>query len=214
MKSSSDTWDGYWNPKKRSFGKALIDFMREYYFKWIVLYLVGDVANKTVLEAGCGVCDSLVLLSKKSKKVYGLDQSQDALKISDANFKKNGITSDRYELHVGDINAIPHRDNSFDIVFNAGVIEHFPDTKPIREMIRVTKPSGKVIILVPANGIYKCVFKIVEKLLSKEEISWQEHKFYSKKMMREELLDAGAERIEIFRSLSSLGVYMVGIVRK
>ena len=44
--------------------------------------------------------------------------------------------------------------NTFDVTFNTGVIEHFDDdkinNKPVEEMIRVTKKKGKIIILVPS----------------------------------------------------------------
>ncbi len=207
-------WAGYWNPKKRSFGKAIIDFMRDYYFKWIIISIVGDVKNKTVLEAGCGTSESLVLLSKHAKKVYGVDLSKDAIKISETHFKEKRIRPEKYELKLGDINNIPYPDNMFDIVFNAGVIEHFTDLKPIKEMIRITKPEGRVVILVPASGLYQFIFKLLEKLASKDEFCWEEHKFYNKKMMEQELRDSGAQKIEVFNSFLSLGVYVVGRVRK
>ena len=73
MSKENTVWDNYWTPKKKSLGKAIIDFMREYYFKWVVVYLVGDVKDKTVFEAGCGTSESLILLAKKAKKTYGLD---------------------------------------------------------------------------------------------------------------------------------------------
>lgn len=212
--NKSDEWKGYWNPNKKSIGKAIIDFMRVYYFTDVVLSLVGDVEGKTVLEAGCGTCETLVFLCKKAKKVYGLDISRDALKLSETNFKKNKISPDKYELKLGNLNKMPYPDNTFDIVFNAGVIEHFTNTQPIKEMIRVTKSGGRIVILVPAKGPYMYAFKILETLASKDEFSWEEHKFYTKEMMGQELLNSGAQRIKVFRSFYSLGVYMVGTVRK
>jgi SAM-dependent methyltransferase len=47
---------------------------------------------------------------------------------------------------------MPFKDNTFDLVYNSGVIEHFqePDNvEAIREMGRVTKANGKVIVIVP-----------------------------------------------------------------
>jgi len=44
------------------------------------------------------------------------------------------------------------RDGSFDVVWNGGVIEHFTDEGKIaliREMYRVTRPGGLLLIIVP-----------------------------------------------------------------
>lgn len=210
----NEEWDSYWSPKKESLGKAIINFMREHYFNHVVVSLVGDVNGKTVLEAGSGTSESLVLLSKKAKKTYALDICKDALKISERNFKKKCIARGKYELLLGNINHIAYADNTFDVVFNAGVIEHFTNNQPIKEMIRVTKSGGRVIILVPAKGPYEYAFKIIETLVSKDDFPWNHHKFYSKQMMRRELIESGAEKIKVFRSFLSLGVYMVGVIWK
>jgi len=48
-----------------------------------------------------------------------------------------------YYLHL------PFRGNSFDLVFNAGVIEHFINhLAPLKEMIRVTKTGRYVVTFV------------------------------------------------------------------
>jgi len=95
-----------------------------------------------VLEAGCGTGQTLALLSERHE-THGLDISRAALKLT------------RYSCNnpvLGNIFAIPFKDNSFDLVYNSGVIEHFREpgnVAAIREMARITKPSGKVIIIVP-----------------------------------------------------------------
>src|SRR3989338_7330937 len=99
----SQEWRNYWSPKKKSLGRSIIDFMRDYYFKWVVVFLVGRVKNKTVLEAGCGTAESLVLLTKKAKKTYGMDLSDDALELSKKNFKEREINTDKYEIKKGDL---------------------------------------------------------------------------------------------------------------
>lgn len=214
MSREKNGWGNYWSPKKKSLGRSIIDFMRYFYFKWVVLFLVGDVTNKTVLEAGCGTAESLVLLTKKAKKVYGIDLSNDALALSKKIFTEREIPVEKYEIKKGDLNNIPYADNTFDVVFNAGVIEHFTDLQPIKEMIRVAKPGGRVVILVPAKGLYKIAFALLEKLFFKDDVTWVEHKFYNRQMMKQELLDSGAVNIKICYSFLSLGVYVVGVVTK
>jgi ubiquinone/menaquinone biosynthesis C-methylase UbiE len=95
-----------------------------------------------VLEAGCGTGQTLSPLSERHE-TYGLDISKAALKLAQYNC--------RYPV-LGSIFKIPFGDNTFDLVYNSGVIEHFKDPEnvvAIKEMARVTKPSGKIIIIVP-----------------------------------------------------------------
>ena len=207
-------WGGYWSSTNRSIAKVILDFMRRRYFNNVVISIIGNVDYKTVLEAGCGTSESLVSLSKYSTKIVGLDNSIPAIELSKTNFEKNGVSRDRYTLVQGTILSLPFSDNSFDIVFNAGVIEHFKNNCPIKEMIRVAKPGGAVLIIVPANGLYRYAFKILTFFASKDEFSWELHKFYDKNMLEKELLESGAKKIRVFRSVRSLGVYMVGVVGK
>jgi ubiquinone/menaquinone biosynthesis C-methylase UbiE len=95
-----------------------------------------------VLEAGCGTGQTLAHISRLHETT-GLDISRAALNLARSNCK-NPV--------LGSIFTIPFKDNSFDLVYNSGVIEHFEDPTniaAIREMARVTKPSGRVVIIVP-----------------------------------------------------------------
>lgn len=52
--------------------------------------------------------------------------------------------------YVGDIQAIPLPDQSFDTVFSAEVLEHVPDPdKALREIYRVLKPGGHFVMSIP-----------------------------------------------------------------
>src|SRR3569833_878938 len=50
----------------------------------------------------------------------------------------------------GDVCALPFQDNSFDLIYSMGTIEHFPEyAVAVREMFRVLKPGGTAIVGVP-----------------------------------------------------------------
>lgn len=52
--------------------------------------------------------------------------------------------------YVGDIQAMPLPDQSFDTVFSAEVLEHVPDPeKALREIYRVLKPGGYFVMSIP-----------------------------------------------------------------
>ncbi len=51
-----------------------------------------------------------------------------------------------------DITSIPHADNTFDIIFCSHVLEHVPnDRRAMREMVRVLKPGGWAVVMVPVR---------------------------------------------------------------
>jgi SAM-dependent methyltransferase len=50
----------------------------------------------------------------------------------------------------GDVRALPFRDGAVDLVYSMGTIEHFPEyATAVREIFRVLKPGGMVILGVP-----------------------------------------------------------------
>jgi ubiquinone/menaquinone biosynthesis C-methylase UbiE len=62
------------------------------------------------------------------------------------------IAGQQAECITGDLMQMNFAADSFDLVFNAGVLEHFePDERAaaLREMTRVTKPGGTVLVAVP-----------------------------------------------------------------
>lgn len=51
------------------------------------------------------------------------------------------------ELFLGNAEALPYRDNSFESVFHVGGINFFNDKrKAIEEMIRIAKPGARILI--------------------------------------------------------------------
>ena len=62
---------------------------------------------------------------------------------------------------VGDMFEMPFEDNEFDLVFNAGVLEHFSSDEVVNaleQMARITKPNGKIVVAIPNH--YCIVYRI------------------------------------------------------
>jgi SAM-dependent methyltransferase len=97
-----------------------------------------------ILDAGCGTGINLKNLQIIGD-VYGLDISMDALIFS----RIRGLHS----LICGSVDKLPIRDGIFDLVLALDVIEHIDeDISAIKELNRVLKPGGCLIISVPAFG--------------------------------------------------------------
>jgi SAM-dependent methyltransferase len=147
-------------------------------------------AGSKILEAGCGTGQTLALLSDRHE-TYGLDISRAALALAKTSCK-NPV--------LGSIFNIPFRENTFDLTYNSGVIEHFRDPDnviAIREMARITKPSGKVIIIVPNTFcLWYMAGKHVAVMLKNFEFGYEED--YSPGRLERAINRAGMKVEKIF----------------
>lgn len=97
--------------------------------------------NLHVLDIGCGQGNMMDYFMQCGAKVRGMDISRKNLVFA----HKRG-----FAVITGDVGNVPFTDNSFDIVFSLGVVEHFRETmSAMREHFRICKPGGKVVIVVP-----------------------------------------------------------------
>lgn len=114
--------------------------------KFIKKYLTNSKYALKVLDFGCGTGLQQVELEKKFSNIvsFGLDTSPDAIKLS----KKRGLKN--ISLYSG--KKIPFRNNFFDFVIAADVLEHISDDLfSLREIKRVLKVGGFGVFLVPAH---------------------------------------------------------------
>jgi SAM-dependent methyltransferase len=77
--------------------------------------------------------------------VYGIDISEPIVRQARATF---GGTPARFNL--ADVRSLPFADDSFDAIYSMGTIEHFDESEAaVREMARVLKPDGRLVLGVP-----------------------------------------------------------------
>lgn len=103
----------------------------------------------TALDLGCGHGLFLPSLSKHYKRVVGIDIK--TYGETDAILEKfNCRNVEVFEMDGG---KTGFGDKTFDAVFAADVLEHFRDLeKPIREIHRILKPGGKLLINSPIES--------------------------------------------------------------
>ena len=97
--------------------------------------------------AGTGFSTAGIVERVKPEAVTMLDQSPDQLRRADA---KSGLAGCR--KLVGDAEALPFADDSFDRYVSCGSIEYWPDpARAIAEAHRVVRPGGTVLVVGPLS---------------------------------------------------------------
>ena len=103
------------------------------------------------LEAGSGTGRVSIKLSKDhGVRVLLLDTSVHAIKLSKKIARHLNVK--RVHCIVGSIFNIPLKNGAVQVIWNAGVLEHFnvrEQLKALKEFLRCLKPKGIVVIVVP-----------------------------------------------------------------
>ena len=111
--------------------------------------------GESVLEVGCGtgVLDRWMARRTEGRnKIVGVDVNPYFLREAAALVAKEGM-DDLVEFKEGSAEALPFPDESFDLAFSSTVIQRVNADKLLSEMVRVTKPAGRVAVLGHAHDM-------------------------------------------------------------
>jgi SAM-dependent methyltransferase len=94
-----------------------------------------------ILDVGCGTGANLKMLAQFGD-AQGVDVSSDAVAFC----RERGLEN----VKLGAAESLPYEDNEFDLVTALDVVEHMDDDLAgLREMRRVLRPGGRVLLFVP-----------------------------------------------------------------
>jgi dolichol-phosphate mannosyltransferase len=196
-------WDTYWN-KSGEQGNPIYETIAGIYRRGVIrknlekAILREFPADSQLLHAGCGSGQVDVALQCEMR-ITALDISKGALSLYARNNRH--VAAVRH----GTIFSLPFADDTFDGVYNLGVMEHF-SANEIQDILcefrRVLKPGGKIVIFWPhacassvfVLGICHKFLRVAlksDKQLHPAEISL----IKSKKHARETLKHAGFDMI-------------------
>ena len=117
--------------------------------RYRVLLDAVDPHARRVLDIGCGDGCLTFELIRRGKQVWGLDDSSLPLRLAQAELARRGAAG-RTLLTAADGRQLPYRDDSFDCVILADVIEHIDDTDAVmREAKRVLRRGGRILMTTP-----------------------------------------------------------------
>jgi demethylmenaquinone methyltransferase/2-methoxy-6-polyprenyl-1,4-benzoquinol methylase len=135
-----------WNEEMRDEALAMLDIEE------------GD----RVLDVGCGTGFATEGLLEHTQNVHGLDQSVHQLAKAWAKFGKH----DPVSFYRGDAERLPFEDDSFDVVWSSGSIEYWPNpVATLRDMRRVVKPGGQVLVVGPNNPQSSLMQKVADTIM-------------------------------------------------
>lgn len=133
-----------------------------------------DVLNHTppgpLLDIGCALGYTLQAAGRLGLEAIGVDISEYAVRLC----RERGLRAE-----IGALDELPFADSAFQLVIMKHVLEHTPRPREaLREVRRVTRPGGGVLIAVPHGGYLKARLDPAASRFFRPEVHGSEHHVY------------------------------------
>jgi SAM-dependent methyltransferase len=136
---SADRWGPLWGARPTDW--ALSEDQQNPTYE-AALERVALRPGQAVLDIGCGVGAFLRLVSERHARPFGLDAAEALIALARERLHDA-------DLRVGDMEALPYEDDSFDLVTGFNAFFFADDIgRALREAARVAKPDAPVVIQV------------------------------------------------------------------
>lgn len=170
---------------KYDFLNRSLSFGIDVYWRRVMVNRLRRIQPSSILDIATGTADVAIAMRKlQPKHITGLDLSEKMLQVGREKISRRGL-SDLIHLVKGDSEQLPYGDNTYDAVTVAFGVRNFEHlSQGLREMHRVLKPGGKVVILefsrpkaFPIRQLYDFYFRTFcpwwGKLISKDQAAYQ-----------------------------------------
>jgi len=132
---------------------------------------------KQILDVATGTADMAIIACQllKPEKIIAIDLSEQMLELGRKKVEKEGFTQ-MIQLQTGDSEAINFDDNSFDAVMVAFGVRNFENLEiGLKEMLRVLKPGGKLVVLEfsrPRIKMFRSLYSLYMSIVAPTVASW------------------------------------------
>lgn len=151
--STKQHWQSYWKTPDHQPPVVHEALLKE-------LTAVVDVRGKKILEVGAGMGGDSVYLAGLGGQVTAVDFTNESLEAVRRLARDNNVV---IELIKGEARSLPFADESFDVVFHQGLLEHFKNPLEIlKEHTRVLKSGGLLVVDVPQMFTVYSIKKWIE----------------------------------------------------
>jgi SAM-dependent methyltransferase len=106
--------------------------------------------GRDVLEVGCGIGTLLADTAAAGYSCVAVDRSPQMVTATRARLRRRGLLG-RTPVHNADAQALPFADASFDSVVSTFPTEYIYDPATMREVGRVLRPGGRLIVVLSAS---------------------------------------------------------------
>lgn len=166
-----------------------------------------EAQPKTLLDVATGTGDVAIEASRQlsPEKIFGIDIAKEMLEVGRKKIAQKQL-QDEIELLYGDSENIPFADNTFDAVTVAFGVRNFENLeKGMKEMNRVLKPGGKLVVLefsrptlFPFKQLYNFYFKNILPLIGR--ITSKDPKAYSYLYESVQAFPDGKEFVKVMKN--------------
>ena len=178
-----------------------ISYWRTAEFAYVLHHLEVPQGSR-VLDLGSPKDLAAILARSERLEVVATDILDDTVKLSRRYAEAQGINGrgpGKIHSEVQDGRRLTFGDNTFDAAFSVSVIEHIPDrgdSEAVRELLRVVRPGGKVVITTPYDVTYRETFvnsDVYERKAVGQPVFWERH--YDHAALRSRILDTANARL-------------------
>lgn len=112
---------------------------------------LGRVEGQRIVDFGCGSGANSVLLANRGAHVWGIDISEDLLRLAKRRLAVSGREGGASFI-AGSAHDMPFPDSSIDVVFGIAILHHLDLDRVSREVRRVLRPGGRAIFQEPVRN--------------------------------------------------------------
>lgn len=184
-------YETYWTTGKETFSGSNQGYAPNLR-RWMAQELAQLPKDAPILEVGCGDASFTTDLGRYSDAVTAID-------ISSSQIAENARRFPAIKFLQHDVSEVfPFADDTFEVIWCSEVLEHlFDPAFALREMCRIMKPGGKLMVTVPYHGRFKNILIALFK--------WDEHfvpsnphiRFYTKGTLGRMAEKAGFEDVSM-----------------
>ena len=153
--------------------------------------------NDRALDLGCGGGLQTQLLAKQMREVIGIDLSPESITKAQQNLRGSKVRG-RVHFHCQALQDLRLPTASLDAVFSFCVLEHIPELETVlMEVRRLLKPGGRLQVSVDSLSTIED-----SALISKHRQDHFVHQYFTIASLKEQLIRAGLEVVQIFPILT------------
>jgi SAM-dependent methyltransferase len=182
-----------------------VSYWRSVEFAYVWRQL-GLAAGARVLDLGSPKDLAAMLARHRGYELVATDILPDAIALSERYARAQRLAGrgrGRVHSEIQDGRSLTYPDGSFDAAYSVSVLEHIPDhgdSEAIRELIRIVRPGGLVVVTVPFDRRYRETFvdgPVYERQpVAAERVFFERH--YDRATLASRLLDhSGADLVDL-----------------